>query len=211
MKARLLVLSTLLTLAPFAQADAPPAPAGLVKVKTQRLDQLLASADRAPLASRKVLLPPVEVLLDRDSIDTGSVSGRSLRARPDIAGITREMSESVRNELAAALQARGYELVSAPGPGVLTVNVSVHDVVVNAPQVDSPAVISGYTREVGKATMRLEVRDGGGSARAWSLDRRIAGETRHPMPASSVSNRFWFEAMFRNWAGDVAAALAALA
>jgi hypothetical protein len=211
MIAKSLVLSVLLTLASIAHADAPPAPAGLVNVKTQKLDRLLASADRATLGSRKVVLAPVEVRLDRDSIDNGSVAGRSLRAKPDVSQIALEMSESVRNELAAALQARGYELVTAPGPGVLTVRASLHDVVVNAPQVDSPGVITGYTREVGKATMRLEVQDGSGATRAWSLDRRIAGETRSPIPASSVSNRFWFDAMFRNWAGDIVAELAALA
>src|SRR5207237_4081064 len=133
----------LLIVASIAHADAPPAPAGLVTVNTQKLDRLLASADRATLASRKVIIAPVEVRLDRDSIDNGSVAGRSLRAKPDVSKIVLEMSESVRNELAAALQARGYELVAAPGPGVLTVRVSLHDVVVNAPQVDSPAVISG--------------------------------------------------------------------
>jgi hypothetical protein len=210
MNAKPLALSILFALAPLAHADAPLPPAGFAPVKTQKLDQLRTSADRASLASRKVVVAPVEVQLDRDSIDNGSVHGRSLREKPDLPRITREMSDSVHNELANALRAKGYELVSAPGPGVLTVRVSVHDVVVSAPQVDAPAVISSYTREVGKATMRLEVQDSSGATRVWSLDRRIAGETRQPIPASSVSNRFWFESMFRNWAGDVASELAAL-
>lgn len=211
MNAKPLALSLLLCLASLAHADAPPAPSGLLKVGTHKLDQLRASPDRAALASRKVVLAPVQVLLDKDSIDDGSVSGRSFRSKPDVARITREMSESVQNELASALRSRGYEVVPAAGPGVLTVRVSVHDVVVNAPQVDSPAVISGYTREAGKATMRLEVQDASGAARAWSLDRRTAGDTRPQFnPSSTVSNRFWFESMFRNWAGDVAAELASL-
>jgi hypothetical protein len=210
MKASFLVPVLLMVLAPSAHGDAPPAPAGLVKVKSHKLDQLRTTPDRAALASRKVVLAQVAVELDRDSIDDGSVSGRSLRGKPDRARISQEMSASLRSELAGALRAQGYEVVEAPAPGVLVLRASLHDVVVSAPQVDSPAVIHSYTREVGKATLRLEVQDAAGTVRAWSLDRRTAGETRSLTHASAVSNRFWFESMFRNWAGDVARELASL-
>jgi hypothetical protein len=62
-------------------------------------------------------------------------------------------------------------------------------------------------REAGRATLRAEGRDASGAVRLQSEHRGTAGDTGRLSRASNVTNRFWFDALFRNWANEVAAEL----
>ena len=60
-----------------------------------------------------------------------------------------------------------------------------------------------FTRDAGQATLLLEARDAvTGTLLARVVHHGIAREISRINPASDVSNRFWFDTLFRRWAAD---------
>jgi hypothetical protein len=108
--------------------------------------------------------------------------------------------------VAAAFGARGYQIVTVPGPGVLRLSPTVTDLFVNAPDVPAPGIQIGIVyQEGGTATLRLDARDAAtGTLVSQVVDRDTAREVRNFDRATRVSNNFWFEAMFRQWAQNCA-------
>lgn len=173
------------------------------------MDVQVSPAARAQ-SYRKVLIAPVRVELDRDFPGTRSaLPGQLPRLRPEAAReIARDMGESFEMALARAFHARGFEVVSAPGPDVLALSPALRELRVNAPEGSGPASSRVYVREAGQATMEVEGRDAAGTRVVYANEKRTAGRTSELDRASDVSNRFWFDAMFRRWAEEVAAAVA---
>jgi hypothetical protein len=106
--------------------------------------------------------------------------------------------------LSEALRAQGYEVVAAPGLGVLRLSPAATDVFVDAPYVPAPGIQVGIVHDsAGKATMRLDVREPRDGAVAMRIAERGQARTLDRFAAvNSVSNLFWFEAMFSAWARE---------
>ena len=88
---------------------------------------------------------------------------------------------------------------------MLRLTPSVTDLYVNGPDVPAPGIQRTFVRDAGKATLGLEVRDAvTGTLLARVVDRDTAREIRLNNRATSVSNQFWFDALFRQWAANCA-------
>ena len=164
------------------------------------------SAAAAPEPPR-VLIAPVQVAFDKNWLpDMNSSRGRTDRVNAqDVGRIAADMAASLQAALAEAVRARGFEVVSAPAPGVVRLSATIQDLYVNAPEGHSPGLSKTFVREAGRATLRAEGRDAASGAVRLQTERSAtAGDTGRLERATDVSNSFWFDAMFRNWAREVA-------
>jgi hypothetical protein len=129
----------------------------------------------------------------------------------DAQRITDAAAGAMQIAVAQAFTAKGYETVAEPGPGVLRLSPRVADLYVNAPDTYDPGIQIGVTHDdAGTATMVLEARDAvTGTLLGRVVDHGTASEVRRFNRATTVSNNFWFEAVFRQWAQNCAKELEA--
>ncbi len=114
-----------------------------------------------------------------------------------------EAAASLESIVTQTFKARGYEIASAPEPGVLRLSARIADLYVNAPDRYSPWTTKTFTRDAGQATLVLEARDAvSGALLARVVHHGTAGEISRINPASDVSNRFWFDTLFKRWTSD---------
>ncbi len=171
---------------------------------------LAAAAGTVSAQSRPaVVIAPVQVAFDKSWLPNMNQSRGRAHAvdAEDAQRIAADMAASLRNALDEAVRARGFEVVGS-APGALRLAASIDDLYVNAPDVHAPGITKTFVREAGRATLRAEGRDASGAVRLQSEHRGTAGDTGHLSRASNVTNRFWFDALFRSWANEVAAELA---
>jgi hypothetical protein len=116
------------------------------------------------------------------------------------------MASGLRDALEGALRDRGYELVGAPGPGVLVLRTHLADLQVNSVDRATVPYTKTFVREAGEATLHLEGFDGTSGDRVLVVNDH--GKARFGMRgaerATDVTERFWFDELFQRWAGDVA-------
>lgn len=159
-------------------------------------------------AYRKVLIAPAQVEFNREFFeDAKPMPGQPRRFSPNqVEALSREMGESFRNALVDAFRRHGFEIALAPGNDVLRISPALKDLNVNTPK--GPRPWRFYARKAGEATMVVEGSDASGARLLRASRQATAGETAALQPASDASNRFWFDAMFRDWAEDLVSALA---
>lgn len=167
-----------------------------------------ASATVSAESRRAVVIAPVQVAFDRSWLpNMNQSSGRThFVAAEDARRIAADMAASLHDALDEAVRARGFEVVSS-APDALRLSASIEDLYVNAPDIQAPGITKTFVREAGRATLRAEGRDASGAVRLQSEHRGTAGDTGRLYRASNVTNRFWFDSLFRNWANEVAAEL----
>jgi len=184
---------------------------GLVPLHSWNLDELYLKPDADLAKYRKIAIDPVQVVFrkdwNRDFVDPHA-SVRRLSA-DDERRIAEDAAADMARALAEAFQARGYEVVSAPGPGVLRLTSSVTDLYVNAAEeLQTGGTTKSFSKDAGAATLVLDVRDGAsGLLLGHVVDRRTVRETkgtqlRDVIRTSQISNNFWLDQTFRQWAGD---------
>lgn len=206
-----------------AQTPAPaptPAPGeGLVAVQATNLDQVFVRPGTELSAYRKVVVEPGRAALRKNWLK--DINRQRDPSRWITSSEAQDIADAAARSLAPVIsdvfKSQGYEIVEAPGPGVLRLSPSVTDIYVNAPYKPSTGIDRTNVREAGEATLTLEVRDStSGALLARIVDRSTAKEIRAPAtaaqqlavnPADSVTNRFWFEALYRQWAGYCAKAI----
>jgi hypothetical protein len=201
------VLSVMLLAATLpAGAAAPPAGDGLVAVASRNLDEVYVRPGANFEAYRKVLVDPARVEFRKGWLRSiNATRGPSRWLVPeDAANITETAATSLTDVVAASFTSRGYEIATAPGPGVLRVSANVTDLVVNAPDVASAYVQALYNITAGEATLTLEVRDAdSGILLGRVVDRGTAHELSSRINrAFGVTNVFWFDALFRQWTAN---------
>jgi len=197
-----------------SQAPAKPDPDGLLSVRSGRLDQLYLRPGSDIAGYRKVVLDPVAVELSSDWMK--QQHGNNYRIQPtyprykDAGQVTRETAESVSASLARAFRAAGFEIVEAPGPGVMRVTAKVNELYINAPDIVSPGYARNITRDAGEATLSLEARDAvDGKMLARLRHHAIARETPRANLASDPANTLWMDTLFSRWAQSCATELSA--
>ena len=189
--------------APDPAAAGPP---GLVRVPSRTFDELQRQPGADLRGFRRFVIDTPQVTFRPDWLKRMNES-RSVTRRiepADADQIAERLAGAMQEALAQALAAQGFERAPAPAPGVLQFSPSVTDLVVYSPFVPAPGIDVGIVhREAGEATMRLEVRDASsGTVLARIADHAPARTLGGFEQATSVSNLFWFEGMFRNWAGN---------
>ena len=163
-----------------------------------------------PAAFGKVHIAPPTVEFDRNFVSDHTSWRSEARLTPEqTRRLAADMGESLRRALAEALRARGFEIAAAPGADVLRIAPALRDLYVNAPEGSTARAVRHYVREAGKARMEVEGVDPSGARVFRASEERAAGRIEEISRATDVSNRFWFDAMFRRWAEDFAVALAA--
>ena len=195
-------------LAPSHAADLQAMPDGLVAVHTWNLDQLYLRPGTDLAAYRKVMIDPVQVAFRKDwNQSEQDYRGKTRRLLPnDVQAITDDIVAGMQSNVAEAFRARGYEIVAAPGPGVLRLTPSATELYVNAGDETPPGMTRLFTKDAGEATLVLEVRDSvSGSVLARVVDHRTAPESkgtqiRDLRTTTNVTNGLWFDEMFRRWA-----------
>lgn len=218
MRSRILVpaLAATMTLAAGCQSN-PATPiddianeTGMRRAVSTRLDALYVRPDVKFGAYTKVLLRPVHVSF-RDTW------------RPERAGTPFRLSEADMNRLkqdfestfmqvfGSEMQAdEGFELVEAPGPGVLEVRAEVTDLFIPAPDLSyySTTRTRTFTREGSEMTLIAEVRDsvsGEILSRAYDEGRVM----RNPIfdEANRVTNRMDARRIISMWATQLRSTL----
>jgi len=181
---------------------------GLVAVQSRNLDEIYLRSSAELAGYRRIMIDPVQVEFRQDWLKNMAYSRSVTRPiGPDhVRRIAEETASSVENSVADAFRARGYEIAAAPEPGVLRLSPSVTDLYVNAPDRLSPWRTKTFTRDAGEAVLLLEARDAvSGTLLGRVVHRGTAQEMGRLTRASDVSNRFWFEALFRRWAANCVA------
>jgi len=212
----LLMLALTLLAGPAIAADGPGAAAaaseGLVAVQSRQLDEVYVRPNADLSSYRKVIVDQGKAELRKNWLkDTNSQRTPARWITPsDAKEITDEAATSLAPAVADVFKRHGYEIASAPGPGVLRLSPSVTDLYVNAPYFPTPGIQKSNVRDAGEAMLSLDVRDSvSGMLLARIIDRSTAQEVRAPATAAGqlganqangVTNRFWFEALYRQWA-----------
>ena len=223
MNLRTLLVLMIAALAGTTFAAAPEAAAtatsdGLVAVKSRNLDEFYVRPNADLAGYRKIIVDPGQAALKKNWLKDMNATRAVQRwlVPEDAQRITDEAASSLGPVVTEVFKAQGYEIVSASGPGVLRLSPSVTDLYVYAPDVPAPGIQRTFVRDGGQATLHLDVRDAAtGALLARVVDRSTAHEIFAPATAAgqlgrnvatSVSNLFWFEALFRQWAGYCAKA-----
>jgi hypothetical protein len=190
------------------QAAEPAAGDGLVAVRNINLDEVYLRANADLASYRKIVIDPVQIAFRKDwNQSEQDYKGRVRRLLPDdVRAIEEGVTSGMQTSFAVGFKARGYDIVAAPGPGVLRLTPSLQDLYVNAAE-ETP---SGQTRylsvDAGEATLVLEARDATtGVLLARIVDHRSARENkasnvRDLRRTTNSLSYFWLDAMFRQWA-----------
>ena len=139
MKLQALLVFSIVSLAGTAfAATGPTAPVmhdGLVPVKSRNLDKVYVRPDANLAEYRKVMIDPVKVEFSKEWYGSVNDPRYVARIRPeDARRIADETTSNAGNIVADAFKARGYEIATAPGPGVLRLSPRVTELYVNAPE-----------------------------------------------------------------------------
>jgi uncharacterized protein DUF3313 len=183
---------------------------GLIKVKSNRLDQVYLRPSADLRRYTKAMLSPTQVTFAKNWLTElnsrnsriAVLQGTTVADADRIAG---DVRSGLRNAFTETFRRAGYEVVSAPGPDVLGLSVRVFDLYINAPKTVTQALPSRvYTYDAGHATLALEVRDSAtGTLLGRVVDYRTAGYRGGPRSmriTTTASNQFDFESMFDVWA-----------
>jgi uncharacterized protein DUF3313 len=209
MKLRTLAIAALLTTGVTAPVLAASVPAdGLVPVSSSQLDELYLAPGTSVSGYRKVMIDPASVAFHpywlKHSYNRDIEVVAPVR-EDEINRIAHDAASSAYNGLVEAFRARGYEIVTAPGPGVLRLSPAVSDLYVNAPTRSTPYRTKSYTREPGDAVFRLEARDSvTGAVLGRVAHHGRATQVSRLSRADDVSNLFWLDTVLRRWAVNCA-------
>ncbi|MBV9995462.1 MAG: DUF3313 family protein [Caulobacteraceae bacterium] len=193
--------------APRARAaEAPPTTwDGLVRVPSKKfkLVYLAPGADFRPYG--KVIIEPTQVAFNKDWIGDWNNQQMTLEGQISAYDIKNAVAEGVKRAsdvFGKAFADGGYQVVTAPGPDVLTVRTGIVDIVVAAPDVMTRGRTFANSRAAGAATFVVEARDSQTNALLGRVvDQRLAGDN-GLINRSSVTNRSDFLELAKSWAKD---------
>jgi hypothetical protein len=191
----------------FAQPQPASPPIGneLVNWITQTFDEAYVKPGANLASYRKVMLDQPQVVFRKNWLkDINNTRDVSRWLKPaDQQQYVDDLSAGMGQTFANVFRARGYEVVTAPGPGVLRVTPSVTDLWLNAPDIQSSNLTRTFNRETADATLVVDARDSvTGAALAHFVDRRTVRDTigRRSQYTSDVANLFWMEGASRTLA-----------
>lgn len=190
-----------------SNAATPPTSEGLVAVQSRQVDEIYVRPNANLSAYRKIIVDPGQASLKKNWLkDINSQRDMTRWLVPEDAQRVQDLAaSSLAPNVAEGFRQQGYEVVASPGPGVLRLTPRVSDLYLNAPDTHNPGIQRYFVRDGGQATLQLEVRDAvSGELLGRVIDRGLAREIRLNNRATDVSNLFWFEALYREWASNSA-------
>ena len=211
---KLMLAAVVLAVAPVSAADLPVNWDGLVEVKAQKLAAVYLRPNADFRAYTQVMLDPSEVAFQKDWAQNYNAQAMTLSNRVTDQDVQQDiaMAEAGLNKIfAKAFTKEGYQIVTAPGPNVARVSVTVLDLSITAPDVGT-GFGANYGVDAGAATLVVDVRDSvTNQLLGRGLDRRAAGaDEGNGFPRNAVTNRDDFEQLFQTWATIAAKGLSEL-
>jgi len=204
----LLILSTAALGAAFAAVAQVPAMGamtsdGLARVESAGFDEFYLRPKTDLAGYRKVMVDPAQVSMKQGwlkHINSTKDVTRWITAM-DVKRIIDGANQTLEGSVTRAFRGRGYEISTAPGPGVLRLSPSVPDLWLNAPDIQAADPARFASVDAGDATLILEARDSvSGAVLARVVDRNTARQTFRLNPTTTTSNVFWFQMIFESWA-----------
>jgi len=188
--------------------SAPATSDGLVAMNSRNLDEIYVRPNTNLANYRRIVVDAGQATLASDWMKSMNQQRSPQRwvTPEDAQRLKDEAASSLAPIVTEAFTAQGYELVTAPGQGVLRLSPRVTDLYVNAPDTYDPGIQRYVVREAGQATLQLDVRDAAtGELLGRVIDRSTAREiNRNFNRAGNVQNQFWLDAMYKLWASNVA-------
>jgi hypothetical protein len=197
------VLGTAAAFVSPSQAQQASIGSELMTWLSKNFDEVYLRPDADLAAYRKVIIDQTKVEFRKGWLKymNSTREPRRWLVPDDQQQITDDLTAGMGRVFTDVFKDRGYEIVAAPGPGVLRLTPSVNDLFLNAPDVQSANPSRTFTRDTADATLVLEARDAvTGTVLARFVDRTTAHELRLINYTSNVSNQFWMEALSRQWA-----------
>lgn len=199
---------------PVAAAKLPTTWDGLVEVKGKKLEAVYLLPDADFRSYSKVMLDPSQVAFQQDWRQNYNSQAITLGNQITAQAVQQDIAEAeagLNKIFAQAFTKEGYQIVTAPGPGVARIGVAVVDLSITAPQSES-GFGANYGVDAGEATLIIEVRDSvTNQLLGRGLDRRAAGaDEGDGFPRNAVTNRDDFMQLFQTWANIAAKGLTEL-
>jgi hypothetical protein len=218
MTVRLIVPMTLLVAVLIAGCQtAPPTPidglaaeTGMQRLEVSELDAIYRKPGVSFARYDKLLLRPVEISL-RKSWDPRVPGERFPVSDQDLERIKKDFAATFMDVFERELNVDGgYELVAAPGPGVLEMRVEVTDLFIPAPDLSRYSTVRtrSFTRDGSEMTLIAELRDslsGEVLSRAYD-ERRVSKPNRFEL-ANEITNRADARRVFKTWVEQLRVAL----
>jgi hypothetical protein len=177
---------------------------GLMTWLSKNLDEVYVKANTDLAAYRKVMIDPAQVSFQKGWLKSiNSTRDVSRWLTPEYERELRDnLADSMNRVVADTFKGRGYEVVTAAGPGVLRLTPTVTDFFLNAPDLKSAGPTREFSVDAADATLNLEVRDSvSGETLARVVDRSNARQMRRINYTTDISSVFWSDALFRQWTG----------
>lgn len=200
-----LIAAAALALTPTEARRSPPRNwDGLVQVDVRGLRGVwvLPDADFRPF--KKVLIEPVEVSFRENWQRNFNNTTRGLNGRvrdSDVRRIIETAQTGFNDVFADAYRRAGFEVVTAPGDGVLRVKTAVVNLDVSAPDTMRAGRVRVYSQQAGQATLVLETHDSmTGAVLGRVVDARAVGDTRTFWARNRATNNADFRRVFSRWA-----------
>ncbi len=172
---------------------------GLRRTEVKGLDLVYVRPGAKMGGYRRVMLDPVQVAFRRDW-DQSTVAGMRIRSE-DALRIKNRFAKQLRDAAVKELSRGGYEVVEQGGDDVLQVGVSIVDLYLNAPDVQTAARVLTYTMSSGEMTLVAELRDSAsGEIIARVLDRRLGRDRGFFRITTSIDNDIEAGEAAQTWA-----------
>jgi hypothetical protein len=183
-------------------ASAPDStPDGLEKVSVEGVD----ASYRRPGATfgeyTKIKIGSITVAFNKNWEKTPLPGTRFKMRSEDAQKIKDRVAGLLREEIATALKAGGYEVVDTSGEDVLEFAAAIVELYINKPQVHSAARADTYAVSAGEMTIVAELRDSlSGEVLSRAYDRGAARETQTPHFITSSENEKEARKIIEGWA-----------
>jgi hypothetical protein len=162
---------------------------GLEKIQVKGLDLVYAKPGSSLAGYTKVLLRPIDVTFRRNWEKQSAPGSRIPIGAKDSQRIKDRLSALVREEVSKELAAGGYQIADAPGDDVLDVKMSIVDLNVAAPDLQSAGRVTTFAVSAGEMTLVAELRDSAtGDIVMRVFDRSLAHESYRAQRITSVDN-----------------------
>lgn len=171
------------------QADAEWSQDGLQKTKVKGLDLVYVRPGASLAGYQRIRLEPVTVAFQRNFGKHGSYADRRRIDARDMQRIRDRLTAELQAVVTEDLARAGYALADAPGDDVLSVQLSVVNLYVNAPDLDTPGRVDVYTTSTGEMTLVAELADSNsGETLVRVYDRRADADSMQLELTTRVDN-----------------------
>ena len=132
---------------------------GLSKIAVKGLDVVYAKPGATLAGYKQMMLRPISVAFQRDWEKQSAPGSRIPIGAKDSQRIKDRLAALVREEVVRQLSEGGYTLVDAPGEDVLDVELSIIDLNVAAPDIQSAGRVETFGVSAGEMTLVAALRD----------------------------------------------------